>query len=63
MLASFTGLPVDNWGIKLEAECSSGSSSMKVFGVDADAWVGNSGDTVSNNTLDDMNPVCRLGVG
>lgn len=60
MLAQFTGLAIDNWEIKLEASCAAGASALKVFGATAEGWIGNTGDNVSNSTVDDMSTVWKL---
>lgn len=59
MLASFTGLPMDNWDLQLKGNCDNGSM-IKVTNAVIDGWVGFEGGSVSTRTLDDTSPVCTM---
>lgn len=56
MLASFTGLEMDNWQLQIKGECGSGSF-VTVTQAIVDGWVGVQGGTVTSQVLDDTSPV------
>jgi hypothetical protein len=56
MLASFTGLEMDNWQLQIKGECDNGSF-VTVTQAIVDGWVGVQGGTVTTQQLDDESPV------
>lgn len=57
MLASFTGLEIDNWILELRGECQSGSF-ITITKAVIDGWVGQQGETVTEQGLDNTSSVC-----
>jgi hypothetical protein len=55
LLASFTGLSFGPYSLSLEANCN--SARLEVTQVEMSLWSGDSGQTVTEESIDDTSPV------